>query len=90
MFIKHQKVHLTTKVHYLKVYLLSIETAMQRFLCGGIESFHNDFMTEEKMYCYYFVQQDEVAEWLRRWTANPLGSARVGSNPILVVAGSMV
>eukprot|EP00795_Rhopilema_esculentum_P003100 gene3100-1391_t len=22
---------------------------------------------------------DEVAEWLRRWTANPLGSARVGS-----------
>ena len=33
---------------------------------------------------------DEVAEWLRRWTANPLGSARVGSNPILVEPGSMV
>ena len=36
----------------------------------------------------YFLRlartQDEVAEWLRRWTANPLGSARVGSNPILV------
>ena len=31
------------------------------------------------------VHEDEVAEWLRRWTANPLGSARVGSNPILVV-----
>ena len=29
------------------------------------------------------LAQDEVAEWLRRWTANPLGSARVGSNPIL-------
>ena len=28
--------------------------------------------------------KDEVAEWLRRWTANPLCSARVGSNPILV------
>ena len=28
--------------------------------------------------------EDEVAEWLRRWTANPLGSPRVGSNPILV------
>ena len=27
---------------------------------------------------------EEVAEWLRRWTANPLGSARVGSNPIFV------
>ena len=30
---------------------------------------------------------DEVAEWLRRWTANPLGSPRVGSNPILVECG---
>ena len=30
------------------------------------------------------VSSDEVAEWLRRWTANPMGSARVGSNPILV------
>ena len=29
-------------------------------------------------------KQDKVAEWLRRWTANPLCSARVGSNPILV------
>ena len=31
------------------------------------------------------IRQDEVAEWLRRWTANPMCSARVGSNPILVV-----
>ena len=30
------------------------------------------------------ILSDEVAEWLRRWTANPLCSARVGSNPILV------
>ncbi len=30
------------------------------------------------------MAQDEVAEWLSRWTANPLCSARVGSNPILV------
>ena len=30
------------------------------------------------------LYEDEVAEWLRRWTANPLGNARVGSNPILV------
>ena len=30
------------------------------------------------------LRGDEVAEWLRRWTANPLGSARVGSNPIFV------
>ena len=32
---------------------------------------------------------DEVAEWLRRWTANPMGSARVGSNPILIEFFSM-
>uniref|UniRef100_A0A0E9W6A8 Uncharacterized protein n=1 Tax=Anguilla anguilla TaxID=7936 RepID=A0A0E9W6A8_ANGAN len=32
----------------------------------------------------YKRKYDEVAEWLRRWTANPLCSARVGSNPILV------
>ena len=33
----------------------------------------------------FFQANDEVAEWLRRWTANPMCSARVGSNPILVV-----
>ena len=31
------------------------------------------------------IFSDEVAEWLRRWTANPLGSARVGSNPVLIL-----
>ena len=25
-----------------------------------------------------------MAEWLRRWTANPLGSARAGSNPVII------
>ena len=38
--------------------------------------------------CMYFVQvmieHDSVSEWLRRWTRNSLGSARVGSNPIAV------
>ena len=32
-----------------------------------------------------FCTEDTVAEWLRRWTANPMCSARVGSNPIGVV-----
>ena len=27
------------------------------------------------------VQAVVVAEWLRRWTRNPLGSSRAGSNP---------
>ena len=33
-----------------------------------------------------------MAEWLGRWSVNPLGSARVGSSPIFVVFlfGSMV
>ena len=35
-------------------------------------------------YSWLTNYSDEVAEWLRRWTANPMGSARVGSNPILV------
>ena len=30
------------------------------------------------------LHDDEVAEWLKRWTANPMCSARMGSNPILV------
>ena len=35
---------------------------------------------------------DKITEWLRRWTVNPWGSARMGSNPIFVVflLGSMV
>ena len=27
-----------------------------------------------------------VSEWLRRWTRNPLGSARTGSNPVYSVS----
>ena len=27
-------------------------------------------------------RQDTLSEWLRRWTRNPLGSARRGSNPL--------
>ena len=35
---------------------------------------------------------NKMADWLRRWTVNPLGSASVGSNPIFVVFlfGSLV
>ena len=40
----------------------------------------------------FFPDIDKMAEWLRRRTVNPLGSARVGSSPIFVVFlfGSMV
>ena len=33
----------------------------------------------------HFENHDSVSEWLRRWTRNPLGSARAGSNPAAVV-----
>jgi hypothetical protein len=29
--------------------------------------------------------EGSVSEWLRRWTRNPLGSSRAGSNPAAVV-----
>jgi hypothetical protein len=35
------------------------------------------------------THQDTVSEWLRRWTRNPLGSARRGSNPLAVAAFMM-
>ena len=31
-----------------------------------------------------------VAEWLRRWTRNPLGSLRAGSNPATTKSCSLV
>ena len=47
--------------------------------------FHRFYPTSLKNYeLELSLQVDWVAEWLRRWTANPMGSARVGSNPILV------
>ena len=52
--------------------------------------FENEISTKLRYVKIYFIAillhtcEDEVAEWLRRWTANPLWSPRVGSNPILV------
>jgi hypothetical protein len=52
-----------------------------KFLIGSIFFYSKRF---EKKKISPTKHEDEVAEWLRRWTANPMGSARVGSNPILV------
>ena len=67
---------------------------------GGDDHHHNNvcrqvvkILSQRCKYSLKFVQQtkficsligDEVAEWLRRWTANPLCSARVGSNPTII------
>ena len=54
-----------------------------------IDGLYNDCTNDIIIHClstFLILQSlsDEVAEWLRRWTANPMGSARVGSNPIFV------
>ena len=56
-----------------------------------IQDYSVNLWTEDKLLGTLFStgnkieMVDEVAEWLRRWTANPMCSARGGSNPILVV-----
>ena len=46
--------------------------------------FTNQIVAFPELFMYFNLADDEVAEWLRRWTANPLRSTCVGSNPILV------
>ena len=41
-------------------------------------------------FCSCSPCNDSVSEWLRRWTRNPLGSAREGSNPFAVAFASQV
>ena len=40
------------------------------------------YIQEDRLFTSFV---DKMAEWLRRWTLNPLVSARVGSNPTFVV-----
>ncbi len=54
----------------------------RKWACGGWEK-----ATISSFHCKCFLpwyQQDDVAEWLRRWIANPLGFARVSSNLTVV------
>ena len=52
---------------------------------GGSESYFLGYNLETKTTMSLFLQSLKqvvvMAEWLRRWTRNPLGSARAGSNP---------
>ena len=34
-----------------------------------------------KMFCRSTLREAAMAEWLRRWTRNPMGAPRAGSNP---------
>ena len=66
---QHLEEYLVSNLPY-RVHSISLEKAQPgRELWHGGDSWLHD---------------DKVAEWLRRWTANPMCSARVGSNPILV------
>ena len=42
----------------------------------------------ERMHASHTHGVDSVTEWLRRWTRNPLGSARRGANPLAVALSS--
>ena len=46
--------------------------------CSSISRYHEGRVQQT------ISVHDEVTEWLRCWTANPMCSARMGSNPILV------
>ena len=48
--------------------------------------FEHRLLSARKFILSRKLTPDEVAEWLRRWTANPICSSRVGSNPTLVVS----
>ena len=66
---QHLEEYIVSNLPY-RVYLINLEKAEPgRELWHGGDSWLHD---------------DKVAEWLRRWTANPMCSARAGSNPILV------
>ena len=57
----------------------------------SVSTFENDAFSSaadnllDINYCSTRRASDSVSEWLRRWTRNPLGSARRGSNPLAVV-----
>ena len=60
---------------------------MTCFFCNRFQLFQ--FVLTVVIQVFSHHMRDEVAEWLRRWTANPMCSARMGSNPILVVLFSL-
>ena len=55
------------------------------FYLNFIKKFHLELIIYKNIQTYSSrLNIDEVAEWLRRWPAKPLGFAREGSNPFLV------
>ena len=80
----------------LKAYWRVIKVVVvldKNYVCFELSIFFFESITHLNFKARYFfsssttllTEEDEVAEWLRRWTANPLCSARMGSSPILVV-----
>ena len=48
---------------------------------GGRVDMENTFLEDQsERFLYTFVH---VAEWLRRWTANPMHFMRAGSSPVM-------
>merc|ERR1712218_97603 len=56
-------------------------------MCGIVVSWHDTLRNTslwQDVVSVFTFNQDSVSERLRRWTRNPLGSARRGSNPLAV------
>ena len=53
-------------------------------LAERMVQYWTNFAKEIQSKTDYGKLTDDVAEWLRRWTANPMCSAREGSNPFVI------
>ncbi len=52
-----------------------------RLIVRSYSSMKSMDTSKEVLFNAYTGKQAAMAEWLRRWTRNPMGSSRVGSNP---------
>ena len=74
------------KVIYLQSHIHKIKIAEIYFgkLCMCYVLNHTNYFVYMYVVLYGIQTADTVAEWLRRWIANPLGFSRVGSIPASV------
>ena len=52
------------------------------FLCSDTKSQRNGQKVSQNQIWTNKIATAVMAEWLRRWTRNPMGSSRTGSNPV--------
>ena len=65
--------------------LLRMQKALGSNPSGSSFIFSRSSIQERHITNFLYSCSDTVSEWLRSWTRNPMGFARMGSNPIGVV-----